>query len=74
MLILNLCFQKYMRKCVQLGKENKLGVLITLIVGPDEMEKDTVTIKNMVSEEQKSILVDDLIDEIYKIIDEFEES
>jgi len=38
------------------------------------MEKNRVTVKNMVSEEQKTILVDDLIDEIYRIIDEFEES
>lgn len=58
----------------QLKKANELGVLVTLIVGPDEMEKNRVTVKNMVSEEQKTILVDDLIDEIYRIIDEFEES
>ena len=58
----------------QLKKANELGVLVTLIVGPDEMEKNRITVKNMVSEEQKTILVDDLIDEIYRIIDEFEES
>ena len=58
----------------QLKKANELGVLITLIVGRDEMEKNRVTIKNMVAEEQKTILIDDLIDEIYQIIDEYEES
>ena len=58
----------------QLKRANELGVLITLIVGPDEMEKNKVTIKNMVSEEQKIILFDDLIDEIYRILDDYEES
>ncbi len=58
----------------QLKKANELGVLVTLIVGPDEMEKNRVTIKNMVSEEQKSVYFEDVIDEIYSILDELEES
>ena len=58
----------------QLKRANELGVLIALIVGPDEMEKNQVTIKNMVSEEQKTISYDDLIDEIYRILDDYEES
>ena len=55
-------------------RANELGVLIALIIGPDEVEKARVTVKNMVSEEQQTILIDDLIDEIYRTIDEFEES
>jgi len=58
----------------QLKRANELGVLITLIVGPDEMENNKVTIKNMISEEQKIILFDGLIDEIYRILDDYEES
>ena len=58
----------------QLKRANELGVLIALIVGPDEMERDKVTIKNMISGEQKTILFDDLIDEIYGILDDYEES
>jgi histidyl-tRNA synthetase len=58
----------------QLKRANELGVLIALIVGPDEMENNQVTVKNMVSEEQKTISFDDLIDEIYRILDEYEES
>lgn len=57
----------------QLKRASELGVIISLIVGPDEMEKNRVTVKNMISEEQKTILVEDLIDEIYRIIDEFAE-
>ncbi|MHA2181291.1 MAG: histidine--tRNA ligase [Promethearchaeota archaeon] len=58
----------------QLKRANELGVLITLIVGPDEMEKNKVTVKNMISEEQKIIIFDELIDEIYRIIDDYDES
>jgi histidyl-tRNA synthetase len=58
----------------QLKKASELGVMIALIIGPDEMEKNRVTVKNMLSEEQNTVLIDDLIDEIYRIIDEFEES
>ncbi|TFG20190.1 MAG: histidine--tRNA ligase [Promethearchaeota archaeon] len=56
----------------QLSKANELGVLISLIVGPKEMEQDKVTIKNMKTEDQKTIKLESLIDEIYAIFDEFE--
>jgi len=58
----------------QLKRASELGVIISLIVGSDEMEKNRVTVRNMVSEEQKTILVEDLIDEIYRMIDEFEDA
>jgi histidyl-tRNA synthetase len=55
----------------QLSKANELGVLIALIIGPKEMEQNQVTIKNMKTEEQKTIKISTLLDEIYAIIDEF---
>ncbi len=55
----------------QLKKANELGVLIVLIVGPEELTGRTVTIRNMVSEEQKTVELDDLMEEIYEIIDQF---
>jgi histidyl-tRNA synthetase len=55
----------------QLSKANELGVLITLIIGPKEMQESNVTIKNMKTEEQKTIKISSLIDEIYAILDEF---
>jgi histidyl-tRNA synthetase len=58
----------------QIKKASELGVMVTLIVGPDEMEKKKVTVKNMISEEQKTISIDELVDELYNIIDEFDES
>jgi len=58
----------------QLKKANDIGVMIVLIVGPEEMGENKVSIKNMVSEEQKSVDFEDLIDEIYSIIDKFGES
>lgn len=55
----------------QLKKANELGVMIVLIVGPEELTERTVTIRNMVSEEQKTVYIDEIINEIYKIIDGF---
>ena len=55
----------------QLKKANELGVIIVLIIGPEELAEKKVTIRNMVSEEQKTVDLDELIDEIYDIIDQF---
>jgi histidyl-tRNA synthetase len=55
----------------QLKKANELGVVIVLIIGPEELAERTVTIRNMVSEEQKTVELDELIDVIYDIIDQF---
>jgi histidyl-tRNA synthetase len=48
----------------QLSKANDLGVNISLIIGPNEMEENEVTIKNMISEEQKTITFKNIIEEI----------
>ena len=58
----------------QLSKANELVILISLIIGPSEMDQNKVTIRNMISEEQKTINLDDLIEEIYRILDEIEEN
>jgi len=58
----------------QLKKANELGVIIVLIIGSQELTDRTVTIRNMVSEEQKTVDLDDLINEIYDIIDQFGDS
>lgn len=55
----------------QLARANEMGVLITLIIGPNEMEENKVTIKNMISEKQKTLNLGDLLEEIYNIIDEY---
>ncbi|MFW9879922.1 MAG: histidine--tRNA ligase [Candidatus Thorarchaeota archaeon] len=55
----------------QISKANELGILIVLIIGPEELAERTVTIRNMVSEEQKTVYFDEIIEEIYNIIDEF---
>ncbi len=57
----------------QLSRANELGVLITLIVGPKELEKNEVTIRNMKTEDQKTIKLSYLIEEIYNIIEQFGE-
>jgi len=55
----------------QLKKANELGVIIVLIIGSEELTDRTATIRNMVSEEQKTVDLDELINEIYDIIDQF---
>ena len=57
----------------QLSKANELGILIVIIIGPKEMQEEKVTIRNMISEEQTTINIDKLIEEIYRILDEIEE-
>ena len=57
----------------QLSKASELGVLITLIVGPKEMEQDEVVLRNMTTNEQKTISSEDLIEEIYRLFDELDE-
>jgi histidyl-tRNA synthetase len=58
----------------QLKKANELGVIISLIVGPKEVKENSVVIRNMITEEQKSVDIRDVTDEIYLIIDEYEET
>ena len=58
----------------QLSKASELGVLITIILGPKEMEQNQVVIKNMVTNEQKTSDYKEIIEEIYKIFDELEDS
>ena len=58
----------------QLSKASELGVFITLILGPQEMEQNQIVIKNMISNEQKTVDYEDIIDEIYIIFDELEDS
>jgi len=55
----------------QLRKASELGVFIVLILGPEELAERTVTIRNMVSKEQKTVYFDEVLDEIYNIIDDF---
>ncbi|MHA2129522.1 MAG: His/Gly/Thr/Pro-type tRNA ligase C-terminal domain-containing protein, partial [Promethearchaeota archaeon] len=69
------CIVDYSFKNVknQIKKANDLGVAITIILGPKEMEANKITIKNMVSAEQKVVDLNDIIEEIFKILDSIEE-
>ena len=58
----------------QLSRASELGILIALIVGEKEMEENKISIKNMATNTQKTIKSEDIIEEIYKILDEFEEN
>jgi histidyl-tRNA synthetase len=54
----------------QLSKANDLGVLITLILGPKEMNDQEVTVRNMTTNKQNTISISNTLEEIYRILDE----
>lgn len=58
----------------QIKRASELGITIVLILGSEELSEKKVTIKNMISQEQKTIDIDQLIDEIYDIMDELSEN
>ncbi|MFX1379077.1 MAG: histidine--tRNA ligase [Promethearchaeota archaeon] len=58
----------------QLSKANELGIIIVLIVGPEELSEKKVTIRNMISQEQKMVSLDELMDEIYNIMDDLSDN
>ncbi len=57
----------------QLSRASDLGVSISIIVGPNEMKQKRTTIKNMVSEEQQTVDLEQLIEKIFNILDEIED-
>jgi len=58
----------------QIKKANELGITIVLIIGLEELSEKKVTIRNMISQEQKTVDLDELIDEIYNIMDELSDN
>ncbi|MBY8982851.1 MAG: hypothetical protein KGD57_07875 [Candidatus Lokiarchaeota archaeon] len=69
------CIVDYSFKNVknQIKKASDLGIIITIILGPKEMEVEEVTIKNLFTEEQKVVGLDDMVEEIFNNLDEIEE-
>ncbi len=57
----------------QLSKANDLGVLITLIIGPKEKKEEKVSIRDMKSEKQSSIDLEDLIQKIFDLLEDIED-
>jgi histidyl-tRNA synthetase len=58
----------------QIKRASELGITIVLILGPEELSEKKVTIRNMISQEQKTIDVDQLIDEIYDVMDQLSDN
>jgi histidyl-tRNA synthetase len=58
----------------QLSKASELGVLIAIILGPKEMEQNQVSIRTMATGTQKTVGMENLLEELYKIYDELEET
>lgn len=48
----------------QLGKADKLGVEYAIIIGEKELEEQSATLRNMRSQEQESISIDSIVDDV----------
>jgi histidyl-tRNA synthetase len=52
----------------QMDYANKLGVRFAVIVGPEELKEDKVRLRDMVNGEEKDIRIDNLMEEIHRLV------
>jgi histidyl-tRNA synthetase len=62
------CYPEAIKLQKQFKYADRIGAKVTLVLGPDEMEKGQVAMKNLISGEQVSVARDILVEEIRKII------
>jgi histidyl-tRNA synthetase len=62
------CYPEAVKLPKQFKYADRIGAKVTLVLGPDEVEKGRVAVKNLVSGEQISVPRDSLVDEIRKIL------
>jgi histidyl-tRNA synthetase len=62
------CYPEAIKLQKQFKYADRIGAKVTLVLGPDEMEKGQVAVKNLISGEQISVARDKLVEEIRKLI------
>ncbi len=62
------CYPEAAKLPKQFKYADRIGAKVTLVLGPDEVEKGQVAVKNLVSGEQVSVAREALVDQIRKII------
>jgi histidyl-tRNA synthetase len=62
------CYPEAAKLPKQFKYADRIGAKVTLVLGPDEVEKDQVAVKNLISGEQVSVTREALVDQIRKII------
>ncbi len=62
------CYPEAAKLPKQFKYADRIGAKVTLVLGPDEVEKNTVAVKNLIDGEQVSVARAALVDQIRKII------
>lgn len=62
------CYPEAVKLQKQFKYADRIGAKVTLVLGPDEVEKDQVAVKNLISGDQVSVAREALVDQIRKII------
>jgi histidyl-tRNA synthetase len=62
------CYPEATKLQKQFKYADRIGAQATLVLGPDEMEKGQVAVKNLINGEQVSVARDDLIDTLKGIL------
>ena len=62
------CYPEVAKLQKQFKYADRIGAKVTLVLGPDEVEKGQVAVKNLISGEQVSVRREALADEIRKIV------
>jgi histidyl-tRNA synthetase len=62
------CYPEATKLQKQFKYADRIGAKVTLVLGPDEVEKGRVAVKNLVSGEQISVARADLVEQVRKII------
>jgi histidyl-tRNA synthetase len=64
-----ICYPEAVKLPKQFKYADRIGAKVTLVLGPEEVEKGRVAVKNLVNGEQISVAREALVDQIRKIID-----
>ena len=62
------CYPEAAKLQKQFKYADRIGATVTLVLGPDEVEKRQVAVKNLVNSEQVSVAREDLAAAIRKIL------
>jgi histidyl-tRNA synthetase len=63
------CYPEAVKLPKQFKYADRIGAKVTLVLGPDEVEKGQVAVKNLINGEQVSVARDALVDTIKNILD-----
>lgn len=62
------CYPEAVKLPKQFKYADRMGAKVTLVLGPDEVEKDQVAVKNLINGEQVSVARDAIVDTVKNII------